>query len=100
MSSEETLSTWLEAIHLQEYVPTLLSQGYDTIHKCTAIQDKQALKDLGVTKAGHLNRLFRAIEKLRGESSGSSTLPPNVTLSNWTADERKVKSMTLLPSEY
>ncbi len=80
MSNDGGIESWLEAINLQEYVPILIDQGYDTLQKCATIVDKTALKELGVTKVGHLNRLLRAIEKLRGEDSRATTLPANTRL--------------------
>ncbi len=99
MSSDDSIGSWLEAIHLHEYVPLLISQGYSTLDKCATIRDKTALKELGVTKVGHLNRLFRAIEKLRGEESGAMTLPPNATLEAWVPADQKSKSLTLITSK-
>ncbi len=99
MSSDDSIEPWLEAINLHEYVPSLISQGYNTLDKCATIRDKTALKELGVTKVGHLNRLFRAIEKLRGEDSGAMTLPPNATLEAWAPADRKSKSLTLITSK-
>lgn len=97
MSGEESIRTWLEAVHLQDYVPVLISQGYDTLNKCATIRGKQALKDMGVTKVGHLNRLLRAIEKLQIEQN-SATLPANATLNDWICEDKKSKSLTLIPS--
>jgi len=94
-----SVSSWLSAIHLQEYVPILNRLGYDTLDKCASIKSKDALRGMGVTKVGHLNRLYRAVEKLRGEDSSSNTLPPNATITDYDATT-KSKSLTLLPCKY
>ena len=46
MSNDGGIESWLEAINLQEYVPILIDQGYDTLQKCATIVDKTALKEL------------------------------------------------------
>ena len=44
--------------------------GYTTPEQCATIRDREALKSIGVSKLGHLNRLYRAIEKLGSEING------------------------------
>ena len=44
--------------------------GYTTPEQCATIRDREALKSIGVNKLGHLNRLYRAIEKLGSEING------------------------------
>ncbi len=100
MSSDSSIESWLEAINLPEYVPILVDQGYDTLDKCATIVDKTALKDLGVTKVGHVNRLLRAIEKLRGETNRATTLPPNTKFGNCVpGDEMSTLNRTLFPGK-
>ncbi len=48
--------------------------GYTTPEQCATIRDREALKSIGVNKLGHLNRLYRAIEKLGSEINGGGSL--------------------------
>lgn len=101
MDDQGSLAIWLHALNLSEYVSLLTEKGYDTPEKCSSISDKDALRSLGVSKLGHVNRLFRAIEKLRGGmSANSATLPLNSS-KMWlpTEPSPKTRSMTLLNSK-
>ena len=78
------LSSWLTELNLPEYIVTFEDAGYTTPEQCATIRDREELKSIGVTKLGHLNRLYRAVEKLGSELNGdgvaevpavSATLP-------------------------
>ena len=76
------LNTWLTDLSLSDYVVVFAKAGYTTPEQCATIRDREKLKSIGVSKLGHLNRLYRAIEKLGSEINGgggavdsSSTLP-------------------------
>ena len=64
------LSSWLTDLSLSEYVVVFANAGYTTPEQCATIRDREALKSIGVNKLGHLNRLYRAIEKLGSEING------------------------------
>ena len=74
----DTLSTWLQNLNLSEYETNFTENGYSTCKQCQNIS-KQELRQIGVTKVGHLNRLFRAIEKLRTDVGQSQTAGDNAT---------------------
>ena len=82
--SERWLQTWLEGLSLAEYKDTLHSHGYTSPEGLASILDRDQLKGMGVTKMGHLTRLFRAIQKLRtdGVEGGSAEDSPVPSLSN------------------
>lgn len=70
--SESWLQSWLNNLNLSEYHQTLAKCGYASPESLAFIVDRDQLKAIGVTKMGHLSRLFRAIEKLRGDAGGGS----------------------------
>ena len=76
------LSSWLTELNLSEYIGTFENAGYTTLELCATIADREELKNIGITKLGHLSRLVRAVEKLRGEPSGEVLFPVGSTLSN------------------
>ena len=71
------VATWLHNLNLAEYRDNFCSNGYTTYELCSQITEKEELKRIGVLKVGHVNRLFRAVEKLRsdGEPSAWSQSP-------------------------
>ena len=79
----EWLVSWLTDLSLSEYIATFERAGYLTPEQCASIRDREQLKSIGVTKIGHLNRLFRAVEKLgsdlRGEGSECLSLPQELS---------------------
>ena len=68
--SEGWLQSWLVGLNLSEYLDTLSQRGYTSPKVLASIVERDQLKAIGVTKMGHLNRLFRAIEKLRSDGDG------------------------------
>jgi hypothetical protein len=68
--SENWLQSWLDGLNLAEYLDTLTKHGYTSPKNLSSILERERLKTIGVTKMGHLNRLFRAIEKLRSDREG------------------------------
>lgn len=65
------LQSWLDGLSLAEYLDTLAQHGYTSSKNLASIVERDQLRAIGVTKMGHLSRLFRAIEKLRSEGEGS-----------------------------
>ena len=81
------LTSWLTELNLPEYIDTFGNAGYTTPELCATIGDKEKLKSIGVSKVGHLNRLFRAVEKLGSELNGErittvpeDTIPPTESM--------------------
>lgn len=87
------LQSWLSNLNLAEYEDTLSQRGYTSPESLASIVEREQLKAIGVTKMGHLSRLFRAIEKVRSdmgtggegekaaalENSEVNSMPPRVT---------------------
>ena len=92
MSDEFWLQEWLEELNLIDYQTLLIENGLTSKNVLMNVEKTQ-LKDYGVTKPGHLNRLHKAILKLRGDvhvngdgdssntSSSSDLIGSNPTLS-------------------
>ena len=64
--SDSWLSTWLQELNLLDYYTILSDNGLQNKH-ILAHTNKHQLKEIGITKLGHLNRLCKAVEKLREE---------------------------------
>lgn len=75
--SESWLQSWLDGLNLAEYLDLLSQHGYSSPKALASIVEREQLKAMGVTKMGHLSRLFRAIEKLRSDGGdiGPSVSP-------------------------
>lgn len=69
MDNTAWLGSWLTELNLSEYISTFENAGCTTPELCAKIGDKEKLKSIGVSKVGHLNRLFRALEKLASDLS-------------------------------
>lgn len=65
---EDWLHQWLTTLNLSEYQATFIQYGLNVPERLKSVVDREQLKAIGVTKMGHLNRLFRAIEKLKSDS--------------------------------
>ncbi len=90
MFSMSELQSWLVDLNLAEYGDILCSHGYSSPSDLVSIADKEHLKSLGVTKVGHLTRLYRAIEKLKtgsGTAMADNSIPPPVESSRKVVGE-------------
>ena len=65
------ITGWLENLSLTEYISTFSDKGYTCPDHLVTIGGKHHLRDIGITKPGHLNRLHRALERLKSEHSVS-----------------------------
>ena len=92
---EDWLLSWLANLNLTEYYSVFNQLGLhapDLLANSTL--DRDQLKNIGVTKMGHMNRLIRAIDKLRVEEAEVCVLPqPTVTPSLHQAGGDFSKSM-------
>ncbi len=69
--AREKLLEWLTGLSLSEYHAVLVENGlHSTRLLARTVLNADQLSAIGITKIGHRNRLFRAIEKLRGEETG------------------------------
>ena len=60
---------WLRCIGLAEYSSVMVDAGYDEIEYMTDISEGE-LKEIGITKKGHLRKLLKSIEKLNSLPEG------------------------------
>ena len=75
-AGSDWLLTWLTNLNLQEYHTVLAKNGLHTPDLlATSVMNGEQLKAIGITKMGHMNRLIRAIEKLRTEGNGDALAP-------------------------
>ena len=83
----DDVAAWLDKLGLAEYTDKFLSSGYSSLKQCVVLS-KEDLSAIGVVKVGHINRLFRDLERMKvdGEiemspsppsSSPGSPIPPS-----------------------
>ncbi|XP_051994235.1 caskin-1-like isoform X2 [Xyrauchen texanus] len=78
-----SLAEWLSAIGLNQYYQTLVQNGYDNMDFISDIT-LEDLKEIGITKLGHLKKLMLAVRRL-------SELPPEAEI---LSKERKFEEGT------
>jgi len=73
------VSKWLKANSLEEYQPLFLSHGYDDLEVIKEMSEEE-IKQMGVTKPGHVKKFLLLFNKLKmgpgGPSSPSMMAPP------------------------
>ena len=52
-----SVQSWLESLHLDDYLPNFLGAGYDTLVKCAQL-DAEKLQNIGVSLPGHRARIL------------------------------------------
>lgn len=88
----DDVAAWLDKLGLAEYTEKFLAAGYSSLQQCVSLS-KGDLLAIGIGKVGHVNRLFRDLERMKvdGEidsppsSSSSSPVPPPVIVKAATA---------------
>lgn len=96
-ASSDWLFSWLSDLNLAEYYPVFNQRGLLAPNMLAySVLDRDQLKSIGVTKMGHVNRLFRAIEKLRSNGGGEDDiLPPSAepVVVSVAVDQKREKTM-------
>jgi len=74
----DDVAAWLDKLGLNEYTEKFLTAGYSSLQQCVTLS-KDDLSAIGIGKVGHVNRLFRDLEKMKVEMSPSppSSSPPS-----------------------
>lgn len=62
----EDVATWLDKLGVPEYTDRFLSAGYTSLQQCVTLS-KDDLSDIGITKIGHVCRLFRDLERMKSD---------------------------------
>ena len=62
----EDVATWLDKLGVPEYTDRFLSAGYTSLKQCVTLS-KTDLSAIGVTKVGHVCRLFRDLERMKSD---------------------------------
>ena len=81
----DDVAAWLDKLGLTEYTEKFLAAGYTSLQQCNSLS-KDDLTAIGIGKVGHVNRLFRDLERMKADneihspprSSSSSPVPPAV----------------------
>lgn len=64
-----SLEEWLRLLRLEEYLPALLSQGYQTVDDVTQLTWED-LEDIGIVKLGHQKKIILAIKRVKDIRAG------------------------------
>ena len=65
------MEEWLRLLRLEEYRPSLVSQGYNNLQEITTISIED-LEDIGFYRLGHQKRLTLGIRRLKEMTSRQS----------------------------
>ncbi|XP_062523247.1 uncharacterized protein LOC134197915 [Corticium candelabrum] len=68
------IAGWLSECDLEDYLPVLLENGYNSLAKCIRI-DANSLSQMGITNAEHVEKLFGAVNDLKGRGIRGSPSP-------------------------
>ncbi|KAB0796407.1 hypothetical protein PPYR_10468 [Photinus pyralis] len=64
-----SLEEWLRLLRLEEYLPALLAQGYNTVDDVTQLTWED-LEDIGIVKLGHQKKIMLAIKRVKDIRAG------------------------------
>ena len=106
------LAEWLQELNLTDYLANFETAGLTTMEQIAALE-QPILESIGITKIGHINRLQKAVESLRGQlvsmeldqevtadaADGPLTSHPQILLDE-SEQPTLVKSMTLSDSAH
>lgn len=71
--TQGSIEEWLCLLRLDEYVQSLLAQGYETVHDVTQLPWED-MEDIGIVKLGHQKKLLLAIKRVKDILSGKWVL--------------------------
>ena len=71
----DDVAAWLEKLGLAEYTENFLAAGYSSLQQCVFLS-KAELLTIGIAKVGHVNRLFKDLERMKGNSEVDTPSPP------------------------
>lgn len=74
--AECDIAAWLNKLGLNEYTEKFLFAGYSSLQQCVSLS-KADLSAIGITKLGHVNRLFRDLQRMKAEGEIESSSPPS-----------------------
>ena len=77
----EDVTAWLDKLGLNEYTEKFLAAGYSNLQQCLSLS-KNDLSVIGIGKVGHVNRLFRDIERMKMDGVGDVDSPPRSSSSS------------------
>lgn len=63
------MEEWLRLLRLEEYLPHLLAQGYQTVDDVTQLTWED-LEDIGIVKLGHQKKIILAIKRVKDIRAG------------------------------
>lgn len=76
----DDVAAWLDKHGLPEYIEKFHSAGYYSLQQCASLS-KADLSVIGITKLGHVYRLLKDIERMKGNGELERSLLPPGSLS-------------------
>lgn len=71
----DDVAAWLEKLGLAEYTEKFLAAGYSSLQQCVSLS-KADLSAIGIGKVGHVNRLFKDLDRMKANGEIESLSPP------------------------
>jgi len=80
MAECDDVAVWLDKLGLNEYTEKFLFAGYSSLQQCVLLS-KADLSTIGITKPGHVSRLFRDLQRMKanGEIERSPSPPSSLS---------------------
>ncbi len=69
----KSVEDWLESVKMERYIPTFQESGVNSVNQLVHLTEID-LRDMGITLAGHLNRLTQSIDNGYSELKRNSSV--------------------------
>ena len=77
----DDVAAWLDKLGLAEYTEKFLTAGYSSLQQCVSLS-KADLSAIGIGKVGHVNRLFKDLDRMKTDGEIESPSPPRSSSSS------------------
>ena len=77
----DDVAAWLDKLGLTEYTEKFLAAGYSSLQQCVSLS-KADLSAIGIGKVGHVNRLFKDLDRMKANGEIESPSPPRSSSSS------------------
>lgn len=71
----DDVAAWLDKLGLAEYTESFLTAGYSSLQQCASLT-KDDISAIGIEKVGHVNRLFRDLERMKTDGEINTNMSP------------------------
>ena len=77
----DDVAAWLDKLGLNEYTEKFLAAGYSSLQQCVSLS-KTDLSAIGIGKVGHVNRLFKDLDRMKANGEIENLSPPRSSSSS------------------